>query len=74
MKSGEKLRKSTVYLEPALCQALKEQAADTSRTVSALINEAVRESLWQDRADLAAFEERAQEPTVSFEELLKRLN
>lgn len=73
MATGEKRKRSTVYLEPELHRALKLQAAETSRNVSELINDAVRQSLQQDRRDLAVFDERAEEPTIGFEEMLKRL-
>ena len=69
-----KLKRSTVYLDPSLHQALKIQAAETSRNVSDLINEAIRDSLREDRDDLATFDERASEPTLTFEKLIKRLD
>jgi hypothetical protein len=39
--------------------------------VSDVINEAVRESLAEDAEDLAAFEERADEPRVLLENVLR---
>jgi hypothetical protein len=74
MALADKPKRSTVYLEPELHKALKLQAVETSTNVSELINDAVRDALREDRDDLAAFEERASEPTISFEQLLKRLN
>jgi hypothetical protein len=41
--------------------------------VSELVNEAVRESLAEDVEDLAAFRERAGEPLISYDEMVKRL-
>jgi len=41
--------------------------------MSDLVNEAVRRVLQEDQEDLAAFEERVQEPLLSYEELLKDL-
>ncbi|MEE4607916.1 MAG: CopG family transcriptional regulator [Desulfobacteraceae bacterium] len=66
-------RRATVYLDPVIHKALKLKAVETDRSVSELINEAVRESLMEDAEDLAAFEERASEPLVSYEEMVKRL-
>jgi hypothetical protein len=74
MALADKPKRSTVYLEPELHKALKLQAVETSTNVSELINDAVRDALREDRDDLAAFEERGSEPTISFEQLLKRLN
>jgi len=38
-----------------------------------LVNEAVREALREDREDLSEFEERAGEPSMTYEDLLKEL-
>jgi len=38
-------KRATVYLEPELYKGLKIKAAETSKSVSQLINESVRESL-----------------------------
>ncbi len=66
-------KRATIYLDPQLHRALKVKAAATSRSMSELINEAIRLSLAEDAEDLAAFEERANEPVVSFEDVLKEL-
>ena len=66
-------KRTTVYLNPALHRALRLKAAETDRPMSALINEAVQLSLAEDEADLAAFESRAGEATVSFSNVLKKL-
>ena len=74
MKVAEKPTRSTVYLDPELHKALKVQAAETSSNISELINRAVRDALRRDRDDLATFDERASEPTITFEAMLKRLD
>jgi len=66
-------KRATVYLSPDMHRALKIKAAETSRSVSELVNDAVRESLSEDAEDLAAFEERAAEPVLAFEDVLKDL-
>jgi len=66
-------KRSTVYLEPALDKALRLKAVETLRSFSDLVNDAVREELAEDAADLEAFEVRQNEPTVSFEEFVKEL-
>jgi plasmid stability protein len=70
---GDTVTRSTIYLESNLHRALRLKAAHTRRSVSALVNEAVRRILREDQEDLAAFEERANEPLVSYEDLLKDL-
>ena len=66
-------KRSTIYLDPALHQALRFKAIETSRSMSEIINEAVREALVEDANDLTAFEERANEPLISYEQMVKRL-
>jgi histone H3/H4 len=66
-------KRATVYLDPVLHKALRLQSVETSRSVSELINEAVRDELAEDASDLAAFEERKTEATVEFEDFVKGL-
>ena len=73
METAIKLKRSTVYLEPELHRALKIQAAETESNVSELINNAIKEALLEDRDDLAAFKDRAQDELVTFEEVLNDL-
>ncbi len=70
---SEPSKRSTIYFEAELHQALRLKAASTDRTVSDLVNEAVRLALQEDQEDLAAFDEREQEPTMTYEELLNDL-
>ena len=66
-------KRATIYLDPFVHKALKLKAVETSRSVSDLVNEAVREALSEDAEDFAAFDERAKEPLISYDEMLKRL-
>ena len=66
-------KRATVYLDPALHKALRLQSIETSRSVSELVNDAVRDELAEDARDLAMFDERAHEPTVEFEDFVKGL-
>lgn len=66
-------KRATIYLDPLLHKALKLKAMETSKTISAIVNQAVKDSLADDAEDLAAFEERLHEPLVSFGEMVKRL-
>jgi plasmid stability protein len=65
--------RSTLYLEPALHQALRLKAATANRSMSEIVNEALRTALREDAEDLGAFAERAAERTVSYEDLLAQL-
>jgi hypothetical protein len=66
-------KRSTIYFEPEVHQALRMKAAYMHRSVSDLVNEAVRHLLQEDQEDLAAYEDRVSEPTMTYEELLDDL-
>lgn len=71
--SEEASRRATVYFEPELHKAVRLKAAHTNRSVSDIVNDAVRQALREDEEDLAAFADRAAEPEMSYEALLKDL-
>lgn len=66
-------KRATVYFDPGLHKALRVKAAETERSLSELVNAAVRQSLAEDSEDLAAFEDRAAEPSLAFAAVLKDL-
>lgn len=70
MKSS---KRATVYFEPELHKALRMKAALTDRSLSDLVNSAVRLELAEDADDLAAFDERAEEPSLTFQDVVKAL-
>jgi hypothetical protein len=65
-------KRATIYFDPDIHKALKLKSIETSKSISKLVNEAVRGALVEDAEDIAAFEERADEPLISFSEMLKR--
>ena len=62
--------KATVYLDPGLHKALRVKATHTDHIISELVNAAARRSLAEDAQDLATIEALADEPALSFEEVL----
>ena len=66
-------KRATIYLDPELHKVLRLKAVETSRSVSEIVNDAVREALSEDAEDIAAFEERIKEPSISYDEMVKRL-
>ena len=64
-------KRSTVYLEPEVHRVLRLKAAETDRTISDLVNEALKHSLAEDAEDLAAFDERTRERSVSVEKAVR---
>ena len=73
LPSMEDSKRATVYFDADLHQALRVKSAVSSRSISEIVNDAVRRSLSEDASDLAAFEERAKEPTLDFEAVVKSL-
>ena len=69
----EASKRATVYFEPDLHRAIRLKAAHTHRSVSDIVNDAVRMALRDDQEDLAAFDDRVAEPEMSYEALLKDL-
>ena len=69
----EDTKRATVYFEPAVHQALRLKAAATDRTISEMVNEAVRIALAEDAEDLAAFDRRQSERSMSFESFVRDL-
>ena len=71
MKSA--VKRTTVYFDSETHRALRLKAAQTDRSMSKLVEDAVRMALTEDAEDMAAFEERANEPNLAFEDLLRDL-
>lgn len=70
---SELSKRSTVYFDADIHQALKIKAATVHQSVSEIVNNAVRLALREDQEDLTCFSERAQETTLSYEALLENL-
>jgi hypothetical protein len=65
--------KATLYLDPKVLKAAKIKAAHTDKTLSHVVNEAVKLALREDAIDYEALEKRAKEPVRSLEAVLKDL-
>ena len=70
---SSKSKRATIYLDPELHRALKLKAVQMDRSISDLVSAAVKESLAEDVGDLAAFDSRAAEPNLDFEEVVRDL-
>jgi plasmid stability protein len=66
-------KRATVYFEPEVHRALRLKAAASDRSISDMVNDAVKLALAEDAEDLAAFEERAHEKSVDFETVVRSL-
>jgi hypothetical protein len=66
-------KRATIYFEEPIHKALRLKAAETDQSISDLVNASVRRALAEDADDLAAFSERADEPTLVFEDFVAEL-
>ena len=66
-------KRATVYIRSDIHQAIRLKSAVTNQSISDIVNDALLATLSEDEEDLAAFEARASEPNVSYEEFLARL-
>ena len=66
-------KRSTIYFDPELHKVLKLKALETSRSITDLVNQAAREALSEDAEDFLVFEERKNEPLISYAQMVKRL-
>jgi hypothetical protein len=66
-------RRATVYLDADLHRALRVKAAETDKSISDLVNAAVRLNLAEDAEDLAAYRTRVKEPSLDLEKVLSDL-
>jgi hypothetical protein len=66
-------KRSTIYFDPDLHRALRLKAAAMDRSISDVVNDAVRQTLSEDAVDLEIFEKRRREPSLDFEEVVLRL-
>lgn len=66
-------KRSTVYFDENIHQALRIKAVTSQRSLSEVVNAAVKLLLSEDQQDLSTFEQRINEPTMSYETLLDQL-
>ena len=66
-------KRTTVYFEPDIHRALRLKSVVSERSMSEMVNDAVRTSLAEDAEDLAAFDDRVGESTIDFEDFVKKM-
>lgn len=67
------VRKSTIYMRDDLHKAVKMKAAETDKSVSEIIEEAIEVLLQEDLEDIQTVKKRSSGPFISYEQLLKNL-
>ena len=72
MSVAESVR-ATVYLAAELHQALRLKSAHSQRSMSEIVNDALRQALREDEDDLRAVRSRTGERTLGYEAFLSKL-
>jgi hypothetical protein len=67
------VKRATVYFDPDIHRALRLKAVSSDKSISDMVNDAVKMALAEDADDLAAFDERKREPNLDFEQFVKAL-
>ena len=73
MSGMDTLKRATVYFDSDLHRALRLKAAASDRSISDMVNDAVKAALAEDAQDLATFAERKKEKTLSFDTFVQSL-
>ena len=73
MSPMDNQKRATVYFEPDVHRALRLKAAASDRSISDMVNDAVKAVLAEDAEDLAAFAKRKQEKSLSFDTFVQGL-
>ena len=66
-------KRATIYFDPEIHRALRMKSAASERSISDVVNDAVKRSLAEDAEDLDALESRGKEPALDFGKVVKAL-
>ena len=66
-------KRATVYFEADVHRALRLKSAASDRSISDMVNDAVKAALAEDAEDLADFAERKAEKSLSFDSFVQGL-
>ena len=69
----DETKRATIYFDAHVHRALRLRAAACNRSISDMVNEAVRKTLAEDANDLRDADQRQAEPSTSFEEFVTSL-
>lgn len=64
-------KRATIYLEPEVHKALRLRAAANDRSISEMVNAAVKAALAEDAEDLESIGRRKSEKSISFESFVR---
>jgi len=66
-------KRATIYFAPEIHRALRLKAVAADRSISDMVNDAVKLTLAEDAEDIQAFDRRKREPSLDFEQFVKAL-
>jgi hypothetical protein len=66
-------KRATIYFDPAIHDTLRTKSAETLRSISEIVNEALCYAMAEGAEDLEAFEVRAGDRLISYEDLIQEL-
>jgi len=66
-------QRSTIYFDPEIHKALRLKAAEENRSISEIVNEAIRLLALEDAEDIADMDARLSEPNVGYAEFVQSL-
>ena len=69
----DETKRATIYFDAEVHRALRLKAAACNRSISDMVNEAVRMTLAEDADDLRDADQRQDEPSSGFEEFVTSL-
>jgi plasmid stability protein len=69
----DETKRATIYFDADVHYALRLRAAACNRSISDMVNEAVRMTLAEDADDLKDADQRQAEPSTSFEDFVTNL-
>ena len=69
----EESKRATIYFDADIHRALRLRAAACNRSISDMVNEAVRMTLAEDADDLRDVKQREEEESIGFEEFVSSL-
>lgn len=73
MPNMDTQKRATVYFEADVHRALRLRAAAMDRSISDMVNDAVKAALAEDADDLAAFSDRKNDRNLSFDTFVQGL-
>ena len=67
-------KRTTIYFDPKLHKILKAKSVESEKSISELVDLALRHELLEDLEDIKAYEERKDGNFISYKDMLEKFN